>query len=94
MVERSQLAFFKPMNLKLMNSRRQFLKLPAPWLLAAGARAAIPPRPTKAIPLLLGNWADPSILKDGSDYYMTHSSFDHQPGLLVWHSKQSIFTAA
>lgn len=70
-----------------MNSRRQFLKLPAPWLLATGARAAITPRPTRAIPLLLGNWADPSILKDGSDYYMTHSSFEHQPGLLVWHSR-------
>jgi beta-xylosidase len=62
------------------HNRRQFLKLPAPWLLANGAGAAITPRPTKAIPLLLGNWADPSILKDGSDYYMTHSSFEHQPG--------------
>ena len=45
------------------------------------------PRPTQAKPLLIGNWADPSILKDGDDYYMTHSSFDFQPGLLVWHSQ-------
>lgn len=37
--------------------------------------------------LLMGNWADPSILKDGDDYYMTHSSFEFQPGLLVWHTK-------
>ncbi len=35
----------------------------------------------------MGNWADPTILKDGEDYYMTHSSFDFHPGLLVWHSK-------
>ncbi len=43
--------------------------------------------PTLAKPLLVGNWADPTILRDGDDYYMTHSSFDYQPGLLVWHSK-------
>ena len=45
------------------------------------------PRLTQAKPLLIGNWADPTVLKDGDDYYMTHSSFDFQPGLLVWHSK-------
>jgi len=49
--------------------------------------AAMRPRPTRAIPLLIGNWADPTILKDGEDYYMTHSSFAFHPGLLVWHSK-------
>jgi beta-xylosidase len=31
-------------------------------------------RTIQAKPLLIGNWADPSILKDGNDYYMTHSS--------------------
>lgn len=46
-----------------------------------------PPRPTEARPLLIGNWADPTILKDGDDYYLTHSSFEFQPGLLLWHSK-------
>ena len=51
------------------------------------ADAVIAPHPTQAKPLLLGNWADPSILKDGEDYYMTHSSWDFQPGLAVWHSK-------
>lgn len=44
-------------------------------------------RPTEAKLLLMGNWADPSILKDGDDYFMTHSSFEFQPGLLVWHSR-------
>jgi len=29
----------------------------------------------------------PSILKDGTDYYMTFSSFDALPGLVVWHSR-------
>jgi xylan 1,4-beta-xylosidase len=56
----------------------------------AGLHAADPAivaRPTEAKLLLMGNWADPSILKDGDDYYLTHSSFEFQPGLLVWHSK-------
>ena len=60
-------------------------------VLAIEALAATPAnsvaRTTQAKPLLIGNWADPSILKDGDDYYMTHSSFEYQPGLLVWHSK-------
>ena len=43
--------------------------------------------PTEALPLLVGNWADPTVLKDGDGYYMTHSSFEFQPGLLIWHSK-------
>jgi len=51
------------------------------------AEPVVAPHPTQAKPLLLGNWADPSILKDGDDYYMTHSSWDFQPGLAVWHSK-------
>ena len=36
--------------------------------------------------VLRGNYADPTIVRDGKDYYMTHSSFDYYPGLLVWHS--------
>lgn len=38
------------------------------------------------IVLLPGDYADPSILKDGKDYYMTHSPFHYQPGFLIWHS--------
>lgn len=53
----------------------------------AAAPTTVQPRPTQTKPLLIGNWADPTVLKDGDDYYMTHSSFDYQPGLLVWHSK-------
>ncbi len=56
---------------------------------AAAPLAAIgaAPSPTHAKPLLMGNWADPSILKSGGDYYMTHSSFDFHPGLLIWRSR-------
>lgn len=41
-------------------------------------------------PILGGDFADPSILRDGKDYYMTHSSFESYPGLLIWHSKDLI----
>lgn len=37
-------------------------------------------------PVLAGDYPDPTVLKDGKDYYMTHSSFDSTPGLLIWHS--------
>ncbi len=41
-------------------------------------------------PVLPGDHADPSVLKDGDDYYMTHSSFHSYPGLLVWHSQDLV----
>ena len=33
-----------------------------------------------------GDYPDPTILRDGRNFYMTHSSFTYFPGLLVWHS--------
>ena len=41
-------------------------------------------------PVLAGNWPDPAILKDGKDYYLTSSSFDSYPGLLIWHSRDLV----
>ena len=41
-------------------------------------------------PIFAGDYPDPSILRDGSDYYMVHSSFEYYPGLLIWHSKDLI----
>ncbi|RST31317.1 xylan 1,4-beta-xylosidase [Sphingomonas ginkgonis] len=41
-------------------------------------------------PVLAGDYPDPSVLKDGDDYYMTHSSFDASPGLLIWHSRDLV----
>lgn len=40
--------------------------------------------------ILRGDYPDPSILRDGSDYYMTHSPFFYTPGFLIWHSKDLI----
>lgn len=41
-------------------------------------------------PVLSGDYPDPSVLKDGDDYYITHSSFDASPGLLIWHSRDLV----
>ena len=41
-------------------------------------------------PILSGDRADPTILKDGADYYMTHSSFDAYPGVLIWRSRDLV----
>jgi xylan 1,4-beta-xylosidase len=37
-------------------------------------------------PIFAGEYPDPTILRDGSDYYMTHTSINNYPGLLIWHS--------
>ncbi|XEC94803.1 family 43 glycosylhydrolase [Paenibacillus tarimensis] len=37
--------------------------------------------------ILPGDYPDPSVVRVGDDYYMTHSSFDYMPALLVWHSR-------
>ncbi len=36
--------------------------------------------------VLQGDYPDPSIVRDGEDYYMTHSPFYYSPGFLIWHS--------
>ena len=41
-------------------------------------------------PVLSGDRPDPAILKDGRDYYLTFSSFDSYPGLLIWHSRDLV----
>ena len=41
-------------------------------------------------PVFAGDRPDPSVLKDGDDYYLTQSSFDAYPGLPVWHSRDLV----
>ena len=38
--------------------------------------------------ILAGDYPDPTILRDGKDYYMTHSPFYYAPGFLIWHSQE------
>lgn len=37
-------------------------------------------------PIIAGDHPDPTILKDGADYYLTYSAFYSCPGLVIWHS--------
>jgi beta-xylosidase len=41
-------------------------------------------------PIMSGDRPDPTILKDGRDYYMTFSSFDSYPGVMIWHSRDLV----
>jgi beta-xylosidase len=36
--------------------------------------------------IMPGDYPDPTIIRDGRDYYMTHSAFEYTPGFLIWHS--------
>ena len=47
----------------------------------AGARPSV---------ILRGDYPDPTILRDGDDYYLTHSPFFYTPGFLIWHSKDLV----
>jgi len=50
---------------------------------------APPPTVEKDFPavILNGDFPDPTIIRDGEDFYLTHSSFHAVPGLPIWHSK-------
>ena len=63
--------------------RKAFHLLLAAALLAAACTPKVRPLKTCIFP---GDYPDPTILRDGNDFYMTHSSFTYFPGLLVWHS--------
>lgn len=41
-------------------------------------------------PILGGDHPDASPIRVGNDFYLTHSSFDYAPGLLIWHSRDLI----
>ena len=41
-------------------------------------------------PIVPGDHPDPTILKDGDDYYLTFSSFFACPGIVIWHSRDLV----
>ncbi len=53
---------------------------------AEGQRTADLGDGTYRNPIVPGDHPDPTILKDGRDYYMTFSSFEASPGAVIWHS--------
>jgi len=41
-------------------------------------------------PVFAGDHPDPTIMRDGDDYYLTFSSFDSYPGIVIWHSRDLV----
>jgi xylan 1,4-beta-xylosidase len=41
-------------------------------------------------PIVAGDHPDPTVLKDGENYYMTFSSFYSYPGVVIWHSRDLV----
>jgi xylan 1,4-beta-xylosidase len=37
-------------------------------------------------PVLAGDYADPTVLRDGDEYFMTNTSHDANPGIVIWRS--------
>ena len=58
--------------------------------LCCGHFAAQAQNGTFTNPILGGDYPDPTIMRDGEDYYMTHSAFDYVPGLVVFHSRDLV----
>lgn len=41
-------------------------------------------------PVFAGDHPDPALLRDGDNYYLTFSSFDSYPGIIIWHSRDLV----
>jgi len=41
-------------------------------------------------PIMAGDHPDPTLLKDGDHYYLTFSSFDSYPGIVIWTSRDLV----
>ena len=44
----------------------------------------------QSVLVMPGDYPDPSIIKDGDDYYLTHTPNYYKPGFLIWHSKDLV----
>lgn len=57
------------------------------WAMA-GVTVAVPVRQAGVEPKVLfsGNWADPTIVRVGGDYYFTANTQAYAPSFLIWHS--------
>jgi len=70
----------------LLNTKKVFAALTFALLFVFGTLSAI----EYPHVILRGDYPDPSIVREGEDYYMTHSPFVYSPGFLIWHSKDLI----
>ncbi len=76
-----------------MITRRQFVQNTAALstaLVFAPRLLAQPGSATYRNPILGGDHPDASPIRVGNEFYLTHSSFDYAPGLLIWHSRDLV----
>ena len=74
-----------------MLTRRSFVMNAATLALASNARFALAQNANLyRNPILGGDHPDGSPIRVGDDFYLTHSSFDYAPGLLIWHSRDLV----
>ena len=75
----------------MLTRRRFVLNRRSPSALASKTRFAL--AQTANVyhnPILGGDHPDASPIRVGNDFFLTHSSFDYAPGLLIWHSRDLI----
>ena len=63
---------------------------PKPAVGIEGQRRADLGNGTYLNPIVPGDHPDPTVLKDGDDYYMTFSSMFSYPGVIIWHSRDLV----
>jgi beta-xylosidase len=76
-----------------MLTRRRFALNTAATAFALASRSRLAlaqPANVYRNPILGGDHPDASPIRVGDDFYLTHSSFDYAPGLLIWHSRDLI----
>lgn len=74
-----------------MYSRRAILQgIGAAGVLARAGAIAASPEDSYRNPILGGDHPDAGAIRVGSDFYLTHSSFDSAPGLPIFHSRDLV----
>jgi xylan 1,4-beta-xylosidase len=73
-----------------MLSRRRFALSAAACAFVPSARLFAGATATYRNPIMGGDHPDGSPIRVGADFYLTHSSFDYAPGLVIWKSRDLI----
>ncbi len=76
-----------------MITRRRFVQNTAALSTALAFAPRLLAQPGSATyrnPILGGDHPDASPIRVGNEFYLTHSSFDYAPGLLIWHSRDLV----
>jgi beta-xylosidase len=76
-----------------MLTRRSFVCNSASAALVLAAKTRFAQAQSASVyhnPIMGGDHPDAGAIRIGEDFYLTHSSFDYAPGLLIWHSRDLV----